>query len=599
LDLSKRGIALTSIRNKSNGVEHLSQPSALFELSAEGFIIRSNVGVVVDSFSSPGGNSELTVRGHFADLPLDIQLHIETPDGEPAVRIGIQLTNTSSKTLAVHGMLPSINGIVTPGPASQRMGMVPTEVGTVAPLENTSPQLPLDSPGKPPLGMRFLASSNTTGAMNSMEVASIYDASGSGGIYFADIDGDLDNNLVPLAFSLSALAVSGYWLADIDTQESVTLPRLAIGVHSGGDWHQAVDYYTKQHRPRWKFPAVPAWLRDQAAIYGFSGGGAGGIYLMYPGEDLRQHIDSFRELPKLLDQAQRLGTNVVYMWDYWEGDGEHGRPYSHKGDYIPRSDLGGAAAFTDGVKAIHDRGGKIIVYVEAFIINYYSRIGREKGALWGGRDASGQLWAHYRNNYSMISAHVPWQNYVVDVCKRLVGEYGVDGIFLDSWAWRMNIPMKNVEEGILYNAQQQSQGVLTLADKVRTAIQGIKPDAVLIGETTAGPIARHWHGGLSADFAWMAPINQEKILGSPIRYAAPEVNFISNGRTIGELNQIYAAGHNLALCDIHLPLANYIKPLVEIRQRYKDALITERKPINRRLPITMWWRIITRAQPIA
>ena len=116
--MSKRGIALTSIRNKSNGVEHLSQPSALFELSAEGFIIRSNVGVVVDSFSSPGGNSELTVRGHFADLPLDIQLHIETPDGEPAVRIGIQLTNTSSKTLAVHGMLPSINGIVTPGPAS-------------------------------------------------------------------------------------------------------------------------------------------------------------------------------------------------------------------------------------------------------------------------------------------------------------------------------------------------------------------------------------------------------------------------------------------------------------------------------------------------
>ena len=31
--------------------------------------------------------------------------------------------------------------------------------------------------------------------------------------------------------------------------------------------------------------------------------------------------------------------------------------------------------------------------------------------------------------------------------------------------------------------------------------------------------------------------------------------------------------NNLALCDAQLPLASYIKPLVEIRQRYKDALI--------------------------
>jgi hypothetical protein len=51
------------------------------------------------------------------------------------------------------------------------------------------------------------------------------------------------------------------------------------------------------------------------------------------------------------------------------------------------------------------------------------------------------------------------------------------------------------------------------------------------------------------------------------------VNFITNGRTVNELNQVFAAGHNLALCDLHLPLASYIRPLIEIRQRYKDALI--------------------------
>jgi hypothetical protein len=58
----------------------------------------------------------------------------------------------------------------------------------------------------------------------------------------------------------------------------------------------------------------------------------------------------------------------------------------------------------------------------------------------------------------------------------------------------------------------------------------------------------------------MASINQDKTLGSPACYAAPEVNFMSNGRTMAELNQILAAGHSLALCDIDLPLENSSSP---------------------------------------
>jgi hypothetical protein len=572
-DLSNRGIALTSIRDKANGVEHLARPSALFELSVDGVVIQSNSAVAVDSVSSAGRGSQLNVKAHTKDVPLTLAIEVSAPSAESVALVRVTLTNSSTRKISLHSVIPSVRGLVTAGPASERMGMVSTELGTVAPLEGTSSPSTLEPARRPPIGMRLNTRLSTLEAMNSMEVASIYDSAGTGGLFFADVDGDLDNDIAPLQFNVSSGGVLGYWLADLNPGQTISAPRLAIGVHSTGDWHTAVDYYVAQHRPRWKFPTVPAWFRDQGAIYGFSGGGAGGIYLMYPGEDLKQHIDSFQQLPKLLDQAQRLGTNVVYIWDYWEGDPEHGRPYTNKGDYLPRTDLGGVPAFVDGIKAVHQRGGKVIVYVEAFIISYFSHIGREKGAEWGGRDASGELYAQYRNNYSMISSHVPWQDYVVSVAKRLVGEYGVDGIFLDSWAWRMNWPMKNQAEEVLYTSKQYSQGVLTLADKVRTAIQAIKPDAVLIGETTAGPIARHWHGGLSADFAWMAEINQQRILASPVRYGVPEVNFMSNGRTLSELNQVFAAGHNLALCDAQLPLANYIKPLIEIRQRYKDALI--------------------------
>ena len=149
----------------------------------------------------------------------------------------------------------------------------------------------------------------------------------------------------------------------------------------------------------------------------------------------------------------------------------------------------------------------------------------------------------------------------------------MDGIFIDSWGFQMNWPTQTDEENILYSPKQYSQGVLSGADRVRAAIQAVKPDAVVMGETTAGPVGRHWHGGLSADFAWVKAANQGRIVASPVRYGVPEINWMTNGRNLNELHQVYAAGHNLALSDEDLPNAAYIKQLVEIRQKYKDALI--------------------------
>ncbi len=111
------------------------------------------------------------------------------------------------------------------------------------------------------------------------------------------------------------------------------LPKSAIGVHPDGDWHSAVIYYVRQHRSHWDFPEIPAWFRDQGAIYSFSGAGAGSIFMEYPAQDLKTRISSFLEIPKLLEEAQSLGTNIVYLWDYWQGTPEGGRPqYWNKGD---------------------------------------------------------------------------------------------------------------------------------------------------------------------------------------------------------------------------------------------------------------------------
>ena len=262
---------------------------------------------------------------------------------------------------------------------------------------------------------------------------------------------------------------------------------------------------------------------------------------------------------------------MVYLWDYWKGPfkceyiDENRAPYFNKGDYIPRSDLGGNEELFKGIKTVHDDKGKVIMYLEPFIIYPTSIIGKKKREDWASFNQFGfpmldrNAVEVYPRIIKMNAAYVPWQDEVVKIAQRLVGEYGADGVMLDSWGWQMNWAIQTKIEGIKYSPKEYSEAVLKLVDRVRAAVRAIKPDAVVLSETTSGQMGRHVDGGISADFAeydnpdeplfpWLRNATKGKILASPVRYGLPKVNFFGNGRTLGELHQVYAAGHNLALC---------------------------------------------------
>ncbi len=516
--------------------------------------------------------------------------------------------NLTADSMFLRVVLPCITGITIPGNPGDMMGALPQEGGWVAPLSAAHPWgLPRSS-----LGMNLIVDVGLPNPRNHMEVASIYDAATGGGVFFCDVDGDLDNGIAPLQFMLDASHVLGFWIGNVPAHGTLKLPRLAIGIHSDGDWRRAVDYYTQIHRPRWAFPITPAWFRGAPAIYTPGGGGAGGIYLSLPPRNLGPWagqpscIGNFGELPKLLQEAQSLGTNVLYLVDYWELPWECQKqppdaPYFNKGDYEPRSDLGGPAALIDGIRNVHQLGGRVLLYMEPFVVYPCSKVGYQHGQAWGGRDSDGQLWGFdktgpypqtdYGGTYEMIASFGAWQDYMVCVAERLVGQYGADGIFLDSYAWQMNRPMHNNAENRAYSAQEYSMGVLDLARRVRESIQRINPEAVVIGETTAGPIARHWDGGLNADLGfgniWSANSDPnssenlhapERLIASPVRYGIPEVRMFGNGRSLNGLHQMFAAGHGLALCNIQnggfmADNAAHIQRMAQIRTQYRDALI--------------------------
>lgn len=996
-----RGITLSRIFDVVARRNYLPTPSMFFEFAVNnGPAFQSDTGLRASLHSEAADGSAVSILADTEDRSIGFGLTATLAPGSAVAVFELEAVNLTPEQIFLRVVMPKIFGVRTPGHPAHMMGAIPQEGGWVAPLRppitsdrwSWSPPNPLGTPAVP-LGMKFMIDVGLPNARNHMEVASIFDRSTGGGVFFCDMDGDLDNGIAPLQFNLSAEAVVGFWIGNIEGNKKVRLPRLAIGVHSDGDWHKAVDYYTLVHRPRWSFPSIPTWFREAGAIYTPAGGGAGGIYLsetpstladgaVWTGWDTGNHawnnglgpldpspgavqispggfiptgsllqaikqssqqvtvfgagfdgairvtwesndgpwqssngpvparitpqnwvepgiplacaqqgdtqwdvfftrpdgsvwvtwkvgdgwwtdgqdsrpfpaqivppgtfrggthlaaaqlgnllnlfgigndgaiwvwsvaglgewssgtplttkytfpkgaplvaakqndsqlnvfavdrwgtvrtawltsdspdvqlpvhaspplvtapggflaaakqsgtqldvfyvgndgavwvtwqqedgwrtdgnlgrvplritppqlanvgapvavttqgdelqvfvagtdsaisvtwekgdsawtdgyggrpgpqkvkvfsvrpssgvaavtrndtqvdvfstipgrIKSFLELPNLLMEANALGTNVLYLMDYWEGVDKGGlQPYSNKGDYVPRSDLGGEDAFIEGINLVHQAGGRVLLYVESFIIYQYSSIGLQSGNSWGGRDENGKRWGierrgdypDYAGYFEMVACFEPWQEQLVQIAQRLVGEYGADGIMLDSCAWQMNRPMRVdvTPTPICYSAQDFSNGVLMMVQRVRTAIQEIKPDAVVIGETTAGPIARHWDGGLSADLGfgniWIPPASPpppppftqaltgspvpQRLIGSPVRYGIPEVHMFGNGLNLGGLHQIFAAGHGLALCSNFLgggfmsENAAHIQKLVHIRVAFRDALI--------------------------
>ena len=311
-------------------------------------------------------------------------------------------------------------------------------------------------------------------------------------------------------------------------------------------------------------------------------GGQLDVFVVRPGR-----FRSFLQLPELLEEARRFGTSIVYLWDYWEGAPDApDSPYWNKGDYIPRGALGGEEALIAGIRAVHAASGRVLCYLEPFIIYERSVIAQQEGAKWAARDWHDKPYItepKYDRNIAMVATFAPWQDHVVATAERLVCKYGFDGILLDSVAWQMNQHMRAAADvsGRVSTSLEYSRAMLALTDRVREAVRGKNRNAVVIGETTSGPIASHWDGGLGGDFSRKlypdAPWRHQ-LTGSPVRYARPGVTWFANGIDLNELHQVFAAGHNLALCPSWphtsmLDAADHIKQLVTLRQTYKDALV--------------------------
>lgn len=581
------GIELLSIYDKEIDHEYILTPSRLFKFTSDDTTYSSQNDLKVLGVKEV--NDGFAIRAICEKLKTIFDVIVKPDPDAPAVQIEFYISNDSESAKYLSITYPEILPVQLPGDEADARVCIPQEGGWVSQYNEKSTLGFSPDVVSAPTKNAEDASGGLPTCVNAMEVISAYNANGAGGIFIADTNGKHGADIEPVHMLVKYKMLQGYSVAQLKAGEYCQLATIAIGAIRNGDWHQAVDYYNEKRADITTYPETPAWLRDAGAIYSANNGGAGGNYLLLAETASIYHRlgQSFNNLPSLVTNAKKMGTNVILLVDWYDRAkltsedkvasnkiGAVTSTYYNKGDYYPREDMGGAEAFKAGVQALHEAGGKLIVYVEPYVVLKFSEIGREKGERWAARNPQGELDGTYGADYSYsMSCAVPeWREYLVGVCVRLVEEYGVDGIYFDSMGNQWNHSYYTNALGKTSTIKEYNEGFVAMCKETREAIQKVNPEAVVLAEAGAST-AEFTDGGLSGDFLWGKTVSDPRIMASPVRYGMPEANLFITGETLSQLKQCYAAGYNLAVSYYWEQHQGYIRDLVMLRQKYKDAMI--------------------------
>src|SRR5271170_943989 len=203
-----QGIAITRIFDPVLGLDYLPTPALpreFFEFSANnGPVMQSESGIFVTTVTESLDGSSLQVVAESSDRKLGLEMLATLAADSAVVFFQLTFINLTSNEIFLRVVLPKIQGLTLNGNSDNMMGAVPKEAGSVVSLSSDSISVPL--------GMPFDITNGLPKAFNNMELASVYDGVNGGGLFFCDVDGELDNGISPLQFNLSAKEVVGFWI---------------------------------------------------------------------------------------------------------------------------------------------------------------------------------------------------------------------------------------------------------------------------------------------------------------------------------------------------------------------------------------------------
>jgi hypothetical protein len=296
--------------------------------------------------------------------------------------------------------------------------------------------------------------------------------------------------------------------------------------------------------PRVRWASAPEWFGRAGGLYCPAPRTAGSALLQFadPKWALSNRIRSFRELPSLLDRAQELGADVIYLVDWYEGrpDLAPAEYCWNKGDYRVREDLGGERALREGIEALHQRGGRVLLYLEPFVVEKGSSLGQGIAQRWAIRTAEGYPDDPYPDAWKMCPACAPWAEHLAEVASRVAG-YGADGLHLDSYGYQRGWACVEPEHGHAPgDAEVFEAGCKALVERLHQELTRVRPDAVIM---TEGPRMAGLFRWATASQDWGIGALTERWIG----WAPGQVPVFTSGWNVEDLHQIVALGHRISL----------------------------------------------------
>lgn len=333
-------------------------------------------------------------------------------------------------------------------------------------------------------------------------------AGAKGGVYLAAHDPGLEHATLAVRARRGARGLEMWIEKKLNRPLESWSCDFVLALHGGG-WRRGADIYRAWFRSA--FPAMrraPGYVRRSP-----------GVACHY---DLKWQDKSighrFRDLPDMLDESAPRGfTNMLVAG--WNVDGfDSSYPL-----FRPDPELGSEGELKQGVAGVHEKGGKLFFYVNAFSFDTthheYETLGRPGSVKkadglplvvrWGSRDLAG-----------MCKGYEPWRRRVLDNIRYVVEDVGADGVYVDQLAVR---PQLCVDAGHVHDRAWVAANV-DLAKEMRSMLsEKGKDGAVLFSEFVTDALATQldfqlchtvWGAGLAYAFPEM------------FRYTFPEATLI-------------------------------------------------------------------------
>lgn len=281
--------------------------------------------------------------------------------------------------------------------------------------------------------------------------------------------------------------------------------QLLIG---NGNWEPVARAYRDWFSDAFKMVETPEWAKDLDGWLGAWFAKKGGLKPKDAGQGLAYPLNSFTELPEIYRQRP---VDLLEFAFYMQGAALYN--VHADGDYIVRTDMGGAPALKQGIEAIHQMGFRFLFYIEGYIVYEKSELAKSgKAQRWSVMHKDGTITGNYTKQgfYHMCPGCTEWQDYLAEVGARLVRETGADGLRLDSLGFYFLScynPAHRHDTPFGYN-----QWIQKLLDKVSRAVRAVNPNCLLMTEAPVDFYSQWFHSALQFTYPREIP---------PMRLALP------------------------------------------------------------------------------